>query len=36
MKKEVFTDDSLADFLATTVDKSLSDMIRNWDRDTVR
>ena len=36
MKKEIRTDNALADFLAINVDKSLSDLIRNWDRDTVK
>jgi hypothetical protein len=36
MKKEILPDDALIGFLRTTVDKSLSDMISNWDIDTVR
>ena len=35
-KKEKLTDEQLAAFLETAADKSIADMMRNWDRDTVK
>jgi hypothetical protein len=35
-KKEILTDEQLAAFLETAADKSVSDLMRNWDRDTVK
>ncbi len=35
-KKEILTDEQLAAFLETAADKSIADMMRNWDRDTVK
>lgn len=35
-KKEILTDEQLAAFLETAVDKSIAAMMRNWDRDTVK
>lgn len=35
-KKQILTDEQLAAFLETAVDKSVADLIRNWDRDTVK
>lgn len=35
-KKEILTDEQLVSFLETAADKSIADMMRNWDRDTVQ
>lgn len=35
-KKEILTDEQLVTFLETAVDKSIADMMRNWDRDSLR
>lgn len=35
-KKEILTDKELVSFLATETDNSVADMMRNWDRDTIK
>lgn len=35
-KKEILTDEQLVSFLETEADKSIADMMRYWDRDTVK
>jgi len=35
-KKEILTDEELAAFLETAADKVVADVMRNWDRDTIK